>query len=128
MSLLSALEGQAKLLRSNLLNMASFRLEETVQPLRDVVASMQGWMLWIVSFLKRAKAALDRLSLTSPMLQSTPELHPLDVPDVGLVEESGATFMVILSSCLGQLNSGGSGGAYHAGALGDVWGTCCASV
>jgi hypothetical protein len=47
--------------------MASFRLEETVQPLRDFVDSMQGWMLRIESFLKRAEAALDRLSLT-PML------------------------------------------------------------
>jgi Na+/phosphate symporter len=57
MSLQSALEGEAKLLCSELLDMVSFRLEETVQPLWDVVDSMQGFMLRIESFLEQANAA-----------------------------------------------------------------------
>jgi hypothetical protein len=44
---------------------------------------MQGWMLRIGSFLERAEAALDRLSLMSPVLQSTSEVCPLVVPDAG---------------------------------------------
>ena len=61
-SLRSTMEGQAELLRSELLNMASFRLEEMVQPLRDVVDSMKGWMLQMGNFLERAEAVLSGLS------------------------------------------------------------------
>ena len=63
-----ALERQAELLRSELLGMASFRVEETVQPLRDVIDSMQGWMLRMESFMERVEAALGELSMVPPLL------------------------------------------------------------
>ena len=88
-SLRSAMKGQAELLRSELLNMASFRLEKTVQPLRDVVDSMQGWMLRMGNFLERAEAVLSGLSQVSPMLQTAPMQRPLVVPDVNLEDENG---------------------------------------
>jgi hypothetical protein len=77
--------------------MASFRLEETVQPLRDVIDSMQGWMLQIGSFLERAEATLGRLFLTPPVLQTAPKLRPLVVPDVGFADGSGADLFGRLS-------------------------------
>ena len=84
-----ALEHQAKLLRSELLGMASFQLEKMVQPLRDVVDSMKGWMLRMESFMERAEAALGGLSLTPPVLQTTHVLHPLVVPDGSFKVERG---------------------------------------
>ncbi|XBI96188.1 hypothetical protein VPH35_032508 [Triticum aestivum] len=88
-SLRSTMEGQAELLRSELLNMASFRLEETVQPLRDVIDSMKGWMLQMGNFLERAEAVLSGLLQVSPVLQTAPMQHPLIVPDVNLEDENG---------------------------------------
>jgi hypothetical protein len=69
--------------------MASTRLEEAVQPLRDVVDSFHGLMLRFGSFLERAEAALSRLSLSLAELHTAPELHPLVMPDVGSTDESG---------------------------------------
>lgn len=63
-----SMERQAKLLRSELVGMASFRLEETIQPPRDVIDSMQGLMLQMESFMKRATTALGWLSLERPVL------------------------------------------------------------
>jgi hypothetical protein len=74
MSMRSALEGEAKLLHSELLDMV-------------VVDSMQGFMLRIGSFLEKANAALGRLSIAT-----TPELSSLVVPDVCLADESGVDF------------------------------------
>ncbi|KAM3294795.1 hypothetical protein ACQJBY_037589 [Aegilops geniculata] len=84
-----ALERQAELLRSELIDMASFRFEETVQPLRDVVDSMQGWMLRMESFIERVEAALGGLSLAPLVLQSAHVLHPLIVPDGSFEVERG---------------------------------------
>uniref|UniRef100_A0A8R7UDC3 CCHC-type domain-containing protein n=1 Tax=Triticum urartu TaxID=4572 RepID=A0A8R7UDC3_TRIUA len=84
-----ALERQAELLRSELLDMASFRFEEMVRPLRDVVDSMQGWMLWMESFMERVEAALGGLSLAPPVLQSAHVLCPLIVPDGSFEVERG---------------------------------------
>ncbi|KAE8817150.1 High affinity cationic amino acid transporter 1 [Hordeum vulgare] len=75
----SALDGQAEMLRSELLGMASFHLEETAQPLRDVVDSMRSWMVRMGSFLQRAKAALDMLSLSPPVPQAAHVSHQFDV-------------------------------------------------
>ena len=51
-SMRPTLERQAELLRSELLGMASFQLEKMVQPLRDAVDSMKGWMLRMESFME----------------------------------------------------------------------------
>ena len=102
-SLRSAMKGQAELLRSELLNMASFRLEKTVQPLRDVVDSMQGWMLRMGNFLERAEAVLSGLSQVSPMLQTAPMQRPLVVPDVNLEDENEDGLHGRFSPCWGRI-------------------------
>ena len=69
--------------------MASFRFEETVQPLCDVMDSMQGWMLRMESFMEQVEAALGGLSLAPPVLQSAHVLCPLVVPDGSFEVERG---------------------------------------
>ena len=77
-SMRPALEKQAELLRSELLGMASFQLEKTVQPLCDVVDSMKGWMLRMESFMERAEAALGGLSLTPLVFADYSCVAPFD--------------------------------------------------
>ncbi|XBI15389.1 hypothetical protein VPH35_057813 [Triticum aestivum] len=64
--------------------MGSFRFEETVQPLRDVIDFMQGWMLRMEGFMEHAEAALRELSLALPVLR------PLVVPGDNFEIERGA--------------------------------------
>ena len=91
-----ALERQAKLLRSELLAMTSLQLQEMVQPLRDVIDSMQGWMLRMESFMERVEAALGDLSMAPPVLQTAHVLRPLVVPvdtfEVGMGAELHGRF------------------------------------
>ena len=91
-----ALERQAKLLHSELLGMTSLQLQETVQPLRDVIDSMQGWMLRMETFMVRVEAALGERSMAPPVLRSDHALRPLVVPvdtfEVGMGAELHGRF------------------------------------
>lgn len=78
------------LLLPNLQGLTSSQLEEAVQPLRDVVGSMQGWMLQMGNFLERAEAVLSGLSQVPSVLQTTVVSNPLDVHDVNLEDECRA--------------------------------------
>ncbi|KAI4982281.1 hypothetical protein ZWY2020_022773 [Hordeum vulgare] len=71
----TALERQTELFHSELLVMASFRLEEAVQPLCDVIDSMQCWMLRMKNFIERAEDAPGGL------YQALLLLHTLVVPE-----------------------------------------------
>ncbi|KAE8781615.1 putative LRR receptor-like serine/threonine-protein kinase [Hordeum vulgare] len=70
--------------------MPSFWLEETIQPLLDVVESVQGWMLRMESFKERAEAALGTLSLASPVMPNAHVLQPLVLPDDDFEIDRGA--------------------------------------
>uniref|UniRef100_A0A452YM47 CCHC-type domain-containing protein n=1 Tax=Aegilops tauschii subsp. strangulata TaxID=200361 RepID=A0A452YM47_AEGTS len=74
-------------LLSNLQGLTSSQLKEAVQPLRDVVGSMQGWMLQMGNFLERADAVLSGLSQVPSVLQTSVVSNPLDVHDVNLEDE-----------------------------------------
>ena len=84
--------------------MASFQLEEMVQPLRDVIDSMPGWMLRMESFMERVEAALGELSMAPPVLQTAHVLRPLVVPvdnfEVGMGAELHGRFSPRARACL----------------------------
>ncbi|KAE8819859.1 putative LRR receptor-like serine/threonine-protein kinase [Hordeum vulgare] len=94
-----ALERQDELLRFEFLGMASFQLEKMIQPLRDVVDSMKGWVLRMESFMEWVEASLGRLSLAPPVLQTTHMLRPLVVADDRFEVERGAELHAGFSPC-----------------------------
>ena len=91
------------MLCSELLGMASFQFEETVQPLCDVIDSMQGWMLRMESFMDHVEAALGDLSMVPPVLQTAHVLRPLVVPvdtfEVGMGAELHGRFSPRARAC-----------------------------
>ncbi|KAM3333407.1 hypothetical protein ACQJBY_028473 [Aegilops geniculata] len=78
-----------RLIRCSLIfkGLTSSQLKEAVQPLRNVVGPMQGWMLQTGNFLERAEAVLSGLSQVSSVLQTSVVSNPLDVHDVNLEDE-----------------------------------------
>jgi hypothetical protein len=70
--------------------LASTRLVEAVQPLRDVVDSLHGWLLQAGNLLEHAEAALSRLSVV-PTVEKPPSTSPpLSELDVDLVDGGDA--------------------------------------
>ncbi|XBI29688.1 hypothetical protein VPH35_053620 [Triticum aestivum] len=68
---------QTELLRSELQGMASLQMVKAIQPLSDVVDSMNSWLLRAGSLLERVEVALGRLSPATAEASLPPMLSPL---------------------------------------------------